>query len=86
MAESAVEELPLYLGEPRVKPVAVQPGVVDGVGRGHRRAIGGAGRGSMLVMTRIVPLPPSIAVDALLAWWRRPGRRAGRCTAAAAST
>jgi hypothetical protein len=24
----------------------------------------------MLVMTRIVPLPPSIAVDALLAWWR----------------
>ena len=36
MAESAVEELPLYLGEPRVKPVAGQPG---GVGRAWAVAI-----------------------------------------------
>jgi hypothetical protein len=69
MADSAVEELPLYLGEPKVKPSRANP-ASSMAWAVAAPSVGGAGRGSMLVMTRIVPLPPSIAVDALLAWWR----------------
>src|SRR3954447_13043146 len=69
VAESAIEELPLYLGEPRVRPSRASP-AASTAWAVALPSVGGAGRGSMLVMTRIVPLPPSIAVDALLAWWR----------------
>jgi hypothetical protein len=70
VAESAVEELPLYLVPPKVN--ASRPSPASSTAWAVvLPSIGGAGRGSMLVMTRIVPLPPSIAVDALLAWWRR---------------
>jgi hypothetical protein len=69
MADSAVEELPLYLGEPKIKPTRASP-AASRAWAVATPTVGGAGRGSMLVMTRIVPLPPSIAVDALLAWWR----------------
>jgi hypothetical protein len=69
VADSAVEELPLYLVEPKVKPARSSP-AASAAWAVALPSVGGAGRGSMLVMTRIVPLPPSIAVDALLAWWR----------------
>jgi len=69
VAESAVEELPLYLVEPKVKPSRTSP-AASMAWAVAAPSVGGAGRGSMLVMTRIVPLPPSIAVDSLLAWWR----------------
>jgi hypothetical protein len=69
MAESAVEELPLYMAEPKAKRARSR--LVASAGSAVALpSMAGAGRGSMLVMTRIVPLPPSIAVDALLAWWR----------------
>jgi hypothetical protein len=69
MAESAVEELPLYMAEPKVR--RARPSPVASAGSAVAiPSMGAAGRGSMLVMTRIVPLPPSIAVDALLAWCR----------------
>src|SRR6478609_1759621 len=69
MADSAVEELPLYLGEPKVKPSRANP-ASSMAWAVAAPSVGAAGRGSMLVMTRIVPLPPSIAVDALMAWCR----------------
>src|SRR5215218_1603495 len=69
VAESAVEELPLYLVEPKVSPSRASP-AASTAWAVALPSVGGAGRGSMLVMTRIVPLPPSIAVDALLVWWR----------------
>lgn len=68
MADVAFEDLPLYLVEPKVQParrtappVPWSPAV---------RTVGN-NFGSTLVMTRIVPLVPSVAVDALMAWWRR---------------
>jgi hypothetical protein len=70
VADSAVEELPLYLVQPKVKSSRPSP-ASSTAWAVAMPSVGGAGRGSMLVMTRIVPLPPSIAVDALLAWWRR---------------
>jgi len=66
--ELAVEDLPIYMGEPPVRsrptPAAAWSVIVPSSGaRG--------GRGSTpLVMTRIVPLVPSVAVDALMGWFR----------------
>src|SRR5215207_5590330 len=60
VAELAFEDLPLYLVQPKAEPARSAPapppppaaawGVV-------MPSIGGAGRSSTLVMTRIVPLP-----------------------------
>lgn len=75
MAELAFDELPLYLVQPTVEPARSAPGPSAAWGV-VTPSIGGAGRASTLVMTRIVPLPPSIAVDSLLSWWRgRDGTR-----------
>src|SRR5215207_5827044 len=69
VAELAFDELPLYLVQPTVEPARSAPGPSAAWGV-VTPSIGGAGRASTLVMTRIVPLPPSIAVDSRLSWWR----------------
>jgi hypothetical protein len=66
VSEVDVQELPLYLAEPEARParpLSLPGWMPAGPGPGH------ATRHS-LVMTRIVPLVPSVAVDALLAWFR----------------
>ena len=73
---SAVDELPLYLVQPKVSPSRASPASSTAWAVCRRRSAG-PGRGSMLVMTRIVPLAPSIAVDALLVVVAAPRRRAG---------
>lgn len=68
MADVAFEDLPLYMGEPKVRASRDSP--ASSTAWAVLPNMGGAGRGSTLVMTRIVPLAPSVAVDALLSWWQ----------------
>ena len=68
MADVAFDDLPLYLGEPKVAPSRASP--ASSSAWAVVPNMGGAGRGSTMVMTRIVPLVPSVAVDALLSWWQ----------------
>src|SRR5436190_17735957 len=70
MADAALEDLPLYMSEPPTPPPRPASLSWAVVAPSNGRAI----RNS-LVMTRIVPLVPSVAVDALMAWWR--GRDGG---------
>jgi hypothetical protein len=71
MADVAFEDLPLYLGEPKVQPSRSSPASSSAwTPAAVLTSVGGAGRGSTMVMTRIVPLVPSVAVDALLSWWQ----------------
>ena len=74
MADTGLEELPLYLAEPEVRParLRIPPGGWPVLNRGADAIR------STLVMTRILPLPPATAVDSLMAWWRR---RAGSAVA-----
>jgi hypothetical protein len=70
MADVAFDDLPLYLDEPKVRPSRSSP-ASSVAWAAMAPSVGGAGRGSTMVMTRIVPLVPSVAVDALLSWWQR---------------
>ncbi len=81
MADVAVDDLPLYLVEPKVRPSRSGP-ASSMAWAAMMPSVGGAVRGSTMVMTRIVPLVPSAAVDALLSWWQRHDGTAvvyGRC-------
>ena len=64
MAEVALEDLPLYTPEP-VARARRPPPATWAIVPGSR-----TGGSTTLVMTRVVPLAPSVAVDALTGWFR----------------
>jgi hypothetical protein len=65
MADAAFDDLPLYTLEPVAQPRRAPPTKWAAVP--PPRAGGGT---TTLVMTRVVPLVPSVAVDALTSWFR----------------
>jgi hypothetical protein len=64
MADEALEDLPLYTPAP-VAPTRRAAPTTWSIVAGAR-----TGGNTTLVMTRVVPLAPSVAVDALTAWFR----------------